>query len=215
MKRAVIAAIAVLLVVLDIVLGVAIPPRPGVIATDRLGPDYGERIEEYLVRARNSLQGNDTGLHWALISLTERVTADRVPGYAAGHRISEVDYHVAIDRVATPIVSIGVPAGEAAAVRSIDSAGYIVEYPPVPAGRQADVQKVVAARLHAHCACVVGIVVHATLPDLRNLAAQPGVRVVEALPPDASAGVFAVSPLLPEYSATVTAPVDDGPVPVS
>ncbi|WP_067717291.1 hypothetical protein [Nocardia yamanashiensis] len=215
MKRAVIAAIAGLLVLLDIVVGVAIPPRAGVIATDRLGPDYGERIDDYLLRARNSLQGNDTGAHWALLSFTAAVTADSVPGYAAGHRISEVDYHVAIDRVATPIVSIGVPAGEAVAVKSIDAAGYLVTANPSYDERSARVQQVVAARLHAHCACVVGVVVHAPLPDLRNMADRPGIRAIEALPADASAGVFAVSPLLPEYSATVTASPDDGPVPAN
>jgi hypothetical protein len=45
------------------------------------------------------------------------------------------------------------------------------------------------------------------------VAGRDGVRAVEALPPDAVSGKFAVEPLLPEYIDVVGPLPDDGPVP--
>lgn len=204
---------AVVLVVLLAVLGWAIPPRKAIVSTDRLGPQNGEAVAAYLERARNTLQGNDSEPHWALVSFTEGITADRIPEFTGGLRISEVNYHVAIDRVATPVTSIGVPAGDEVAVDSVKSAAAVVDSLVTYDDRTARVKQVVAARLRADCPCVVAVVVHGTLDRLRELAARNGVRAVEALPADASAGVFAVVPLLPEQTDTAGPLPDDGPIP--
>ncbi|MFD7842552.1 hypothetical protein ACFV4K_06415 [Nocardia sp. NPDC059764] len=214
LRRAGIATAAVLLVVLILVLGWANPPRPGIIATDRLGPESGEQVADYLTRARKSLAGSDSGGHWALLSFTAGVTADRIPEFSAGLRVSEVDYHVWVDRVATPIIAIGVPSGEGIAVASVKSAAAQMESTTTFDTRSTQVKDLVAARLRADCACVVGVVVHGSLSQLRTVATRPGIRAVEALPADASAAVFAVSPLLPEQREAAVPGPDDGPVPV-
>lgn len=213
LRRAGIATVVVLAAVLIVVLGWAIPPRAAVISTDRLGPESGEPVSGYLDRARESLRANDADCHWALLSFTSGITADRIPEYSAGLRISQVDYHVAIDRVATPITAIGVPAGDGVAVASVRSAAAKVAAEQTYDDRSTRVKNLVAARLAAGCPCVVGIVLYGTLDQLRNLAARPGIRAVEALPADASAGVFAVSPLLPEQTESASPTPDDGPVP--
>ncbi|MGV9668328.1 hypothetical protein ACWDUL_24660 [Nocardia niigatensis] len=212
-RRVGIATAVVLFAILIVVLGWAIPPRSAVISSDRLGPESSEPVGHYLERARTSLQGTDSGGHWALLTFSEGITADRIPEFNGGLRISEVDYHVAVDRVATPIIGIGVPAGDAVAVASVKSAAAQMDSTPTFDDRSTRVKNLVAGRLRANCACVVALVLHGTLDQLRTLAAHPGVRAVEALPADASADVFAVSPLLPEQLESAGPPSDDGPVP--
>ncbi|MFD6355244.1 hypothetical protein [Nocardia tengchongensis] len=213
LRRAGFVIAAALLVALIVVLGWAIPPRAAIIATDRLGPESGEPVADYLARAQQSLAGTDAAGRWALLSFTDGVTAARIPEFSGGLRISEVDYHVAVDRVATPIIAIGVPAGEAAAVASVKSAAAQMESTDTFDARSTQVKNLVATRLRAGCACVVGVVLYGPPAELRTLAAQPGIRAVEALPADASAAVFAVSPLLPEQREAAVPGPDDGPVP--
>ncbi|MRH90068.1 hypothetical protein GFY24_21935 [Nocardia sp. SYP-A9097] len=206
-------SVAALLVILILVLGWAIPPRASMISTDRLGPENSEPVAEYLARAQDSLRGNDSAGHWALISFTAGISADHLPEYSGGLRISDAVYHVAIDRVATPVVDIPLPAGEAVAVASQRSAAAAVGAAHAYDDRGVRTNAVVAARLRANCPCLVGLVVYGTLAELRNIAAHPGVRAVEALPADASAAVFAVAPLLPEHRDLADAGLNDGPVP--
>ncbi|WP_051499162.1 hypothetical protein [Nocardia sp. BMG51109] len=212
-RQAGIAGAAVAFVVLIVVLGWAVPPHPAVVSTDRLGPESGERIDDYLARARDSLSGADAGERWALVSFGGGVAVDRVPEQAAGLRISQVIYHVPLDRVYTPAITVPVPAGDAAALASLRAAAGAMDN-ALPAGERADrTAAVVAARLHAGCDCAVGMVVRGRLDRLRDLASHTGIRAVEALPPDAAAGAFAVTPLLPEQVDAATPEPDDGPVP--
>ncbi|MFC9999182.1 hypothetical protein [Nocardia sp. NPDC127526] len=194
-------------------LGVAIPPRPAVISTDRLGPENSEAIPDYLSRARDSLQGADADQHWALVSFTDGISADRIPEYSAGLRISQAIYHVAVPGVAMPIIAVTLPAGAEVAVASVKSAAAQAGAMRAYDDRTVRANRLTATRLSANCACLVGLVLHGTLDQLRNLAALPGVRAVEALPADAPAGVFAVSPLLPEYQDFAKPGSDDAPVP--
>lgn len=216
LRRVGTAAAAVVLAVVILVLGWAKPPVRSVVATDRLGPDGSEPIAAYLDRARESLRGNDSEQHWALISFTTAISADRIPEYASGLRISDVLYHVEIPRVASPVIGVPVPDGEAAALRSVKLAAGVLDHqvllngPDTRAGR---IAAVAAERLRADCACLVGLAVRGTLDQLRNLAARPDIRAVEALPVDASGGTFAVVPLLPEWQDLAVPGPDDGPVP--
>ncbi|GAB2705057.1 hypothetical protein GCM10027089_29110 [Nocardia thraciensis] len=206
-----------------VVLGFAIPPRPAVVTTDRLGPESGEPVAEYLARARDSLGGNgsaslESGERWALVSFASGVAAARLPEHAAGLRISQVLYHVPIDRVFTPLISVPVAAGDAAAIASGRAAAGAMEYVATDPARSADdralrTAAVVAARLRAECPCVVGAVVRGSLERLRELPSHNNIRAVEALPPDAAAGAFAVVPLLPEQQESAVPGPDDGPVP--
>ncbi|WP_330181981.1 hypothetical protein OHB26_37530 [Nocardia sp. NBC_01503] len=212
-RRVVGGAVAAALVLLIPVLGWAIPPRAAIISTDRLGPENSEPVAAYLARAQDTLAGNDSAGHWALISFAEGISAERIPEYSGGLRISDAIYHVAIDRVATPVIDMPLPAGAAVAVASQRSAAAAVAATRAYDDRGIRTNAVVAARLAANCPCLVGLVVFGTLPELRDLAARPGVRAVEALPADASAAVFARAPLLPEQRDLADAGRNDGPVP--
>ncbi|MFD6393344.1 hypothetical protein [Nocardia sp. NPDC060259] len=206
-------AAAVVLAVVVVVLGI-VNPRPSTgITTDRLGPAQGERVDDYLNESRNSLSGNDTDLHWALVSFTDYLTPQQIPAASGGLRISGVIQHVPIDRVQTPVITIATPAGDEPAVKSADAAAGLLAAQRYRDQRGADIARVTEARLREGCACTAGLVVRGTLPQLRELAAQPGVRAVQALPADAIAGRFAVSPLLPEATDVVAPAPDDGPVP--
>lgn len=231
LRRTVFAGAVVAVVVLIVVLGWAIPPRAAIVSTDRLGPETGERVDDYLARARDSLSGADTDAgadidagadaragadtaeRWALASFDTGVGADTLPELAAGLRISQVLYHVPLDRVYTPVTAVPVPAGDAAATASIRAAAGAMDYAQPADERAARTAAVVAARLHAGCPCAVGIVVRGRLDQLRDLSSHTGIRSVEALPPDAAAGAFAIVPLLPEQLDTATPGPDDGPVP--
>lgn len=207
------AAAAVAFVVLILVLGWANPPRTSVIGTDRLGPDSGERVADYLARARVSLEGNDAAGHWALVAFSTGVDPGNLPESVAGLRISNVIYHVPIDRVYTPPITVPVPAGDAAAVGSSRAAAGALDNAQSSDDRTRRLAAVMAARLHAGCACAVDLVVRGRLDQLRALSTRPAIRSVEALPPDASAGAFAIVPLLPEQTDTVAPGPDDGPIP--
>ncbi|MFJ4657786.1 hypothetical protein ACIP5Y_41525 [Nocardia sp. NPDC088792] len=205
------AVAAVLVAVLIVVAGWAVPPNNGVIATDRLGPEDGVAVTDYVAHAKTTLQGNDKDQRWALVSFTAGITAEQIPGFTSGVRVSEVVFHIYIPGVATPIVTVDVPAGDAAAVDSEKAAAYQVDSLTAYDDRSSAVKKVVTSRLRADCACVVGLVVRTPLDQLRNLAAHSGVRAVEALPADAS--TFAVAPLLPEQQDHVGPGTDGAPVP--
>ncbi|RJO69339.1 hypothetical protein D5S18_31325 [Nocardia panacis] len=199
--------------VLIVVLGVINPPRPDPVLTDRLGPDRGQRISEYLAQSGNSLQGSDGDQHWALVSLTEYLTPQQIPATAGGLRISAVIQHVPIPRVQTPVVTVSVPAGDAAAVATAQAAAGLIQSRTTGDDRSARVIAVAANRLRGDCACTAGLIVRGTLPALRELATHNGIRGVQALPADAVWGKFAVIPLLPEWTDTAAPGPDDGLVP--
>lgn len=212
-RRVVPLALAAAVAVSILLLGVLTAPRDDGVATDRLGPDRGEQTADYLVRARDSLTGEHEQARWALVSFTEYLTPQQIPAHSGGLRIAEVIHRVPIPGVQTPVIAVPVPAGDAVAVASAEAAAGLLTAAPKTAERPARIAEVAAARLRAGCACTAGLVVRGPLPRLRELAAQPGIRAVEALPADAEMGRFAVAPLLPEQTGAVLPGPDDGPVP--
>lgn len=206
-------AVVVLLLIAVAVLGWARPPRASVLGTDRLGPDSGERVADYLERAHETLSGADTAPRWALVTSDTGLSTDAVVDIGAGLRISQVLYHVPIDRVYTPVITVPVPAGTAALRSAQAAAAGAMDHVQADDDRSRRLAAVLAARLHSGCACAVNFVVRGTLAELRGLASRSGIRSVQALPPDASAGAFAVVPLLPEHVDVVAPGPDDGPIP--
>ncbi|WP_019928262.1 hypothetical protein [Nocardia sp. BMG111209] len=204
---------AVAAVIAIVALGAATAPRPDVISTDRLGPESGEPVDDYLGRARESLSGTDTGDHWALLSFTTGIPAAAIPEHTGGLRVSQVILHVPIDRVYTPAINVPVPEGDAAALGAQHAAAGTLQYADPADDRSRQVAAVVTARLRADCPCVTGLVLRGALDRLRNLASGKDIRAIQALPADASAGTFALVPLLPEQTATAVPGPDDGPVP--
>ncbi|MBF6330134.1 hypothetical protein [Nocardia transvalensis] len=212
-RVALLVAAAAVLAVVIVVLGWAYPPRPSVVTTDRLGPETGEPVAQYLDRAKDSLTGTDSDEHWALVSFAVGIAPERIPDHAGGLRISQVLHHVPIDRVYTPVLAVPVPAGDAVAVASARAAANTLAAVHPVDERSARVAAVVSERLRAGCACTVGLVVRGRLDRLRELASHTGIRAVQALPADAAAGAFAIVPLLPEQTDIAAPGPDDGPVP--
>lgn len=197
-------------------LGVANPVPPARISTDRLGPDAGEQVAEYLDRARTTLESgaDDAAPHWALVSLAAPSTPQQVLDIAGDVRVAQVLFRVPLDRVQTPMLAIPVAANPTAVLRAPAVAAARLQASVVGHDRQSLVAAYSAAQLSDGCGCVVGATVRGSLDELQHLADMPGVRAVEALPSDAVAGSFAVTPLLPEQVSTVAPGPDDGTVPV-
>jgi len=208
--------VAALVVAFFALLGVLNPPRDLGLRTDRLGPENTETVSNYLARASDSLNGEDHDDHWALVSFAEPLPPDQLTAHTGGLRIGQVLYQVPIPRVRTPITTIPVPADETAIRASAAAAAGLLRAAST-GGRYDEryrrILEVSAGRLESGCACAVAVVVRGPLDRLRELSADPVVRAVEALPADAVAGHYGVSPLLPEHTETVLPLPDDGPVP--
>ena len=205
----------VALVALVVVAGLAAPPRTAPIATDRLGPESGTRIADYLAQAQDSLAGPDEP-RYALISLRAEITAQQAYDLAAGSRIAELVFRVPLPRVQTPVVAVGVGEGRDSVLGSVAVAADRLRTAAARSGgneRQHRIATVSAQRIGDGCACVVALTIRATPTVLRAVAGQPQVRAVEALPADAVAGSYALVPLLPENTDIVEPLPDDGDVP--
>lgn len=195
--------------------GVANPiPRPGV-NTDRLGPDNGETVDEYIARSWESvdLASADDDLHWSLVSFTAETSPVGAFEAAGGVRIAQVLVRVPLERVQTQVIAVGVPGTERSVTEAGDVAASRLQGSMGQWDRQAQIDGVSASRLAAGCDCVVGLVVHAPATALDSILSRPDVRAVESLPSDARAGKFAVRALLPDYVDVVGPLPDDGPIP--
>lgn len=188
-------------------------PAPA-ITGDVLGPDSGEQVSAYLTRAEASLTGPDDD-RWALVSLAAPMTPKDVWSLtqSAPTSLSQSIFNVPIDGVQTPTVAVPSGNTEASFVASSQVAAEVVLQRSTGTDRAVAVGEVAAGRLRTDCGCVVGVVVRAELDRLRTLGDSPGVRAVQALPPDASAGLFSVVPLLPTMTTVVAPTPDDGPIP--
>lgn len=195
------------------VIGHLNPVRQSIVSTDRLGPDSGEQVAEYLARAEESLRSDTTEPRWGSVSFDRELTAEQVRTVADGVRISQVLVRVPLDRVQTPILTVGVPGSERSVLNSSARAASLAAASFGVGDRQAQIAAVSQRRLLDGCACVVTVVVRGTPAELTELAGRPDVRAVQALPPDAVSGKFAVEPLLPEYVDVVGPLPDDGLVP--
>ncbi|MFI8565040.1 hypothetical protein ACIGGF_00555 [Rhodococcus sp. NPDC078407] len=189
------------------------PQRQPGIATDRLGPDRGEQVSDYLARAEASLRTDDTEPRWGSVSFDRELTAEQAYAAASGVRISQVLFRVPLDRVQTPILTVGVPGSERSVLNSTARAASQAQEYSGAGERQMRISAVAQRRLLAGCACVATLVVRGTAAELSEVAGRAEVRAVEALPPDAVSGKFAVEPLLPEYVDVVGPLPDDGQVP--
>ncbi|MDI9896796.1 hypothetical protein QM797_18915 [Rhodococcus sp. IEGM 1381] len=189
------------------------PQRQLGVGTDRLGPDSGEQVTDYLARAETSLLTEGAEPRWGSVSFDRELTTEQAYAAANGVRISLVLFRVPLDRVQTPILTVGVPGSERSVLNSTARAAGQIQESFGVGDRQAQLEAVSQRRLLSGCACVVTLVVRGTAAELSEVAGRDGVRAVEALPPDAVSGKFAVEPLLPEYVDIVGPLPDDGPIP--
>lgn len=216
------------------------------IMSDALGPENGERIDEYVAFASSTLDepaGDRSAPRWALVSYD---AARPVPEAAAAidsagiGRISQVLLYTPVEDVSMPVISAAVAApspgdtGHAgplgrAATSAVINGIYALDHPGtgVPSAgttgeqlsgqlgdeRRREETEYTASVVESGGETIIGLIVRATPGELRRLRDEPGVRAVEALPPDAVWGRFAVRPLLPGYTDVVAPLPDSGAVP--
>ncbi|MCQ4119067.1 hypothetical protein [Rhodococcus tibetensis] len=201
-----------LVFLLVIALGITNPVRTRLVTSDALGPDNGELVSDYLVRASRSLEQPLGNEHWALVSFTLPVSSETVLEVAAAVRVSQLLFRLPLDRVQTPLVPVSVASGDAAIERAHVLASGRVQRMTGETVRQGEIAEVSSEKFAQNCACVIAIVVRGDLDRLRELQSASAVRAVEALHTDAVFGRFAIRPLLPEQGETVTPGPDDGAV---
>lgn len=157
--------------------------RPQAINGDVLGPDNSETVDEYLTRAAESVQDAEPtepadAARWALMSPAEPADPDE---------LAEIFSGMSALRVSTLL--------------SAESRWEIPE--PADGHRRADVFAATREQVAASAGVglddpsldVLGVLVHGTPAELRELSGRPGVLAVEALPPDAAYGRFGLRPV--------------------
>ncbi|MFN2495628.1 MAG: hypothetical protein ABR608_06950 [Pseudonocardiaceae bacterium] len=219
-RRARWAVLAVLVAVLGV--AVVVAGRPGeplpVTGVQRLGPEAGEPVADYLRRAGASLPATDSGSVWALVQLEGYLKLGRAAELAQGVRLSRVVLRVPLPRVQTALITRDLPgqrpvAELTEALRSAARDRTAVATREVPGSRPAAIAAAEATRLHVGCACVLALLVFGDGEALHAVAARPGVRAVHAALPDTPIQDVAISPLLPEQVDAAGPVPDDGPVP--
>jgi hypothetical protein len=214
--------LAVLLVAVGFALWVA--GQRGELPTggaQRLGPETGEPVADYLRRADASLPAAHAGPVWALVQLDGYLMPKPAAELTQGVRLSRVIFRVPLPRVQTALITRDVPGQRPAAerteallVRAMGSAAQdrLAASRALPSGRGAAVAAAEAAQLRDGCGCVLALLVLGDGDALRAVTTRPGVRAVHAAFPDTSIQGLAISPLLPEQLDLVGPVPDDGPV---
>ncbi|MDQ4103264.1 MAG: hypothetical protein M3186_06000 [Actinomycetota bacterium] len=221
--------LAVLLVVFGVTVVMAgkrgEPAATGPLPTgvQRLGPEAGEPVADYLRRAYASLPEGNAGPVWALVQLDSYLASKPAAQLAQGVRLSRVVLRVPLPRVQTALITRDLPGQrtgteltEVQLVRAMKSAAQdrlAATYRQVPPGRLAAVAAAETAQLRDGCACVLALLVLGDGEALRAVAAHPGVRAVHAASPDTAIHDVAISALLPEQVDMAGPVPDDGPVP--
>jgi len=214
--------IVLALVVILTALCTELPRSPGVMS-DALGPDPGEPVAAYLQRAADSLATDTpaaTGPRWALVTTERPWTAAEAAEATAGlPRVSTLYAQTPEPGVAMPVLTqtLAEPAaGEAGRApvlaRALDRIARAAAGTQ-DTGRAAQAHALTATRVRAGAPAVIALIVRADTATLRDVADEPGVRSVDALPPDAVWGRFAVRPLLPQQRDAADPLPDGAPVP--
>ncbi len=170
---------------------------------------------------------------WALVTAGWAWTVPEAVGVVRElPRVSGLYVQVPVVGVAMPVTGVTLaepPAGEATrgpvfergleqVERRLDSgAPGAPDVPGTPAPPDADraaaKNALTVSRLRAGEPGIIGLLVRGTTEQLRAVAAQPWVRAVEALPPDAVWQRFAVRPLQPQQTDAAFPLPDDAPLP--
>jgi hypothetical protein len=242
-RRVLVRAAALLLVVAvggTLYAGRSRPPAADPTTGDvvRVGVASGDQVPAYLARSRDELidlSTRGTEETYALVALHAYTEPQLLGPLLQGVRTELVYARVPLPNVQTEIVSIPVnalPGDVEAAFRRVGarkqaeaadaewSAGKLAGDDPRERELRAlylDIARVDRAESSAYrglCACAYGVVVRATPLRLRQLAARPGVRAVDAAPEVRRLDRTVFSPLRPELTAVVGPPADSGPTAV-
>lgn len=217
------AVLAVLLVVFGFAVWVAGQCGEPVHSSDqRLGPEAGEPVADYLRRAGASLPPAQSQPAWALVELNDYLEPGAAADLTRDVRLSRVLFRVSLPRVQTALITRDLPDQRSAPDltevlidRSMESAAQerLAAAREMPGGRREAVAAAEAVQLRRGCACVLALLVLGDGDHLRAVSARPGVRAVHAAFPDTPIQDIAISPLLPEQLDIAGPVADDGPVP--
>lgn len=219
LSRARWAVLAVLVAVFGVTVLVAgqgggAPVPPG---TQRLGPEAGEPVVDYLRRAGASLPVEGAAPVWALVQLDRYLTPEQAAQLVHGVRLARVILRVPLPRVQTALIARDLPGqrpvAELATAFQSAARDRFAASRAVPDGRAAAVAAAEAVRLRAGCACVLALLVLGDRDELQSVVARPGVRTVQAALPGTPIQDLAVAPLLPEQADKAGPVPDDGPIP--
>ena len=227
---------------------VAQRPREGAPTGEvvRVGVPDGVSVPNYLAESRRELDelsakasGNGDGDPYALVMFSAYLAPDRLPTVLDGAPVSEVFTRVPLPGMQTQIARMpvhrvpeDVVAGmllfaerkEREAHDYQDRAAEVIGTPEE--GRLRPVYET-AARVaiaeatayRTHCSCVYAAVLRAAPPDLKRLAAQPGVRAVDPAPEVRTLDRAVFLPPLPEPkpapSPTPVEPTAEPPEPTA
>ena len=216
-RWAVLAVLVAALGVAAVVAGRLGQPLP-VTGVQRLGPEAGEPVADYLRRASASLPATESRSVWALVQLDSYLTPGRAAELAQGVRLSRVVLRVPLPGVQTALIILDLPGQRPIAeltevLRSAAQDRATVAVREAPGGRSAAVAVAEATQLRSGCACVLAFLMSGDGEALQAVAARPGVRALHAALPDTAIQDIAISPLLPEQVNTAGPVPDDGPVP--
>lgn len=211
------AGLLVALAVAVVVAGQRSEP-PSAVGVERLGPEFGEPVADYLQRAAGSLPPPGGGQLWALVQLDGYLEPGPAAELTRGVRLSRVVLRVPLPGVQTALIFRDLPgqrpaAELSAAGRAAGQERARVAAQAPPASRSAAVAAAEATRLQAGCGCVLALLVRADGDVLHELAGRPGVRAVHVASPGAAPPELSMSPLLPEQRDVVGSVPDDGPAP--
>jgi hypothetical protein len=217
MKRAA-AVVALIVVTLAVAYAAGSQDTPPTAPYDvqRLGPEPGERVADYLPRAAATLPAPGAGPVWALVQLADPVDTAAAATLVSGVRLSRVVFRVPLPRVQTALVTRELP-GQRPADELADAQRFAADDRDAAAARASGARAVAVAAaeadaLRAGCACVLAMLVSADGPALVALASHPGVRAVHAATPATPLPAVALSPLLPEQTDVAGPVPDDGPI---
>lgn len=215
-RWAVLAALFVVLGIAVVVAGQPGQPLP-VAGVQRLGPEAGEPVADYLRRAGASLPVVESESVWALVQLDGYLKPGPAAELTAGVRLSRVVLRVPLPRVQTALITRDLPGqrpvAELTEVLRSAAQDRAAVASRVPGSRPAAVAAAEAARLRGGCACVVALLVFGDGEALQAVASRPGVRAVHVAAPGTPVQDLAISPLLPEQVLRAGPVPDDGPVP--
>jgi hypothetical protein len=190
--------------------------EPAPSGVQRLGPEAGEPVANYLRRASASLPAGHSSA-WALVQLDTYLTPEHAAELARGVRLSKVVFRVPLPRVQTALITRDLagqqPVAELTRAQRSAAAERLAASRATPNTRRAIVAAAEAAQLDRGCACVLAVLVFGDGDALRMVAARPDVRAVQAALPDTSIEDLAISPLLPEQTVIAGPVPDDGPAP--
>lgn len=233
---------AFLLIVVSLVVILSLRTDPGTtppVMSDSLGPENGERVDDYRARAAASLAESaggadaDGDLRWGLVTAGFAWSVPEAVGVVRElPRVSGLYVQVPVPGVAMPVTgvtlaepTVGETSRDPVFARGLEQvvarlgaapgpgpSGLPAPSPPDP-DRAAATAALTVSRIRAGEAAIIGLLARGTPAQLRAVADQPWVRAVEALPPDAVWHRFAVRPLQPQQADAAFPLPDDAPVP--